>query len=188
MVLSILTALSAALFFIFFVATKRSKFKTCLGVLFFVFFACGVVLSVVNEKNHIGMVEKTVKTQQKVESIAPGAQILLKDTIDKAGYEVVAYKVPGKDKVQHTVVDEKNTVQVVQNEKYQQPILETATTKYDYKNKWMKFLFDYPNQDLSPVKEKQTFYLNSNFKVLTKQQLEELKAQVEKMEQMKQGK
>ena len=173
--ISIISIISAILFFVLFAATNKTKLKTILGVGCGFIFAVSILFSIVNEKYHIGMHE--VSKSQKIEiiSLTPNMPTIMKQTIDKSGNELVVYKTEGDDKPKQTPLEENVSVKVEQNVNNKGSYLEIKKQILKYNNPFVKMMFNYPDRKLEPTEIKYIFHLSPDFKILDKKQLEQIK-------------
>lgn len=172
-----LSCVFAVLFFILFAATKRTKVKTIIALLFAALFSVSLGLSIANECFHFGMEKQTTTTTYQLESVnnkkTLPIKFLLAQPVDKSGNKVYAYRLSNKAKVRKTDVDASIHNKVVRTNQ-SNAVLKQSITIYTYKNKWAKYLFKFPSDEIEKVKTVNTFYIGKDWVVVTPTQLKQL--------------
>lgn len=166
--ISLITICSAILFFVFFAALRKTKSNTILGIMFFVIFVIAMIFSVANERHQLGVVLETKTEVMHIDSLVDHANVIGEKKIDKAGSKIIFYKLKNKEAVQKTPIDQNVNV-VIKHENYQDykdPVLVKKVKSYEYRNKFSKFMFDYPFEKRKPQKVTETFYINGDYQVI----------------------
>lgn len=171
----ILMFIFAVLFFVFFCALKHTKLNAIIGWVFALLFVIAVVMGIANEKFHYGMTKETTTTTTNIVSSVPKVPVLLYQPLDKNGKETIyLYRKSETDKkptpteadidVKNKVIKEGKTAKLVQK-----------TTTWTYKNNVIAFFFKYPSKEQEVVSVENDFYIPSSWKVMTSDELKEMR-------------
>lgn len=167
---------SAIALFISFVYVARQTTRLTLTAIFGLMLIGSVAAISANDSQHLGMVKTTTTKTTALKSAGSSTQpqLLLYQSVGQADkHRVYVYKTTANQKkTQHTAANVKTTNRVKTTTAT--PKLVTKTTRWTYRSTAMRWWFGLANNDQQLVKRTHTFYVNSDWAVLSTTQAKQL--------------
>ena len=180
MTILILSFIFVLLFFVLFV-TQKGKVQTAISLVFAALFVVGLGLSISNEDFHFGMKQVTTTKTMPLVSAVPTKEmnLLMYQPLGTEGEKIYLYRTSDQQKKPKQSQADINVTNIVES-KAKKAQLVQKTTIWDYKNKWMRFLFKMPNDEREVIKVENIYQVPSSWLVLSTQQAHQLQATLKK--------